>query len=226
MSLTFRYRAATPAGELVEGVVRADNERNALEELRRQTLVPVAIEADGNTRPRRPRLGASRADAVATAMRTMAALAGGGAPLHRVLEFTQRHAEHPDVASALAAVRDEVQSGQSLSAALRERTDLFGALAPAMVRAGEESGTLDAALSRMADFFPRYGSGRPPSRVSIPTAAATPTSARSPPIRICAVTCAGFCVSTSLRSRSSASGALRAPPPGSWTSMRQPVAAR
>ena len=155
MSLAFRYRAATPAGELVEGVVSAENERFALEELRRQTLVPVAIEADRGSGTRRPRLGASRASAVATAMRTMAALAGGGAPLTRALDFAQRHAEPPDVADALAAVRDEVQSGQSLSAALGARTDLFGALAPAMVRAGEESGTLDTALTRLADVFDR-----------------------------------------------------------------------
>ena len=43
MSLAFRYRAATPAGDVVEGVVQADTPRGAMEELRRQTLVPVDV---------------------------------------------------------------------------------------------------------------------------------------------------------------------------------------
>lgn len=155
MSSAFRYRAATISGDLVEGVLQAADVRAATDELRRQALVPVMVEAGTAAVTRRSHLRGSRADAVATALRTLAALAGGGAALDRSLDFASRHSEHPDVASALAAVRRDVQGGQSLSAAMRERTEVFGTMAPAMIRAGETAGALDETLSRLADHLER-----------------------------------------------------------------------
>ncbi|MGQ0648785.1 MAG: type II secretion system F family protein [Gemmatimonadaceae bacterium] len=155
MSHAWRYRAANTAGELVDGIVRAESERAALDELRRQTLVPVVIEATRESASARRRPRSSRADALAASIRTAAALLGGGAPLDRTLEFAARHAEHPDVAEALIGVRSDVQGGQTLASALRSKAEVFGALAPSIVRAGEESGSLDAALSRLADHLER-----------------------------------------------------------------------
>jgi type II secretory pathway component PulF len=45
VSQAFRYRASTVSGDLVEGVVQAVTARDAADELRRQTLVPVSIES-------------------------------------------------------------------------------------------------------------------------------------------------------------------------------------
>lgn len=153
MSVAWRYRAAGANGALVDGVVRAESERAALEELRRQSLIPVSIETASESRPVRFALRPSRADAVATSMRSLAALLAGGATLDRALAFASQHAGHPDVATAFTGVRGDVQSGHSLAAALRSRTEVFGSLAPAMVHAGQESGSLDTALERLADHL-------------------------------------------------------------------------
>jgi type II secretory pathway component PulF len=161
VSLAFRYRAATPRGDLVEGVIQAADVRAASEELRRQTLVPVWLESQSGTPTHRtrwiPRLGASRSDAVATAFRTLAALLAGGqtGSLDRALQFAADNAEHPELREALGAIRLDIQRGQPLHAAFRERRELFGGLATAIIRAGEESGTLDAALTRLADHHER-----------------------------------------------------------------------
>lgn len=157
MSVAWRYRASTPAGDLVDGTLHAESERAAVEELRRQTLIPVSVEAAGAVAGGRlaMRWGTSRADAVATAIRTLAALLGGGATLDRALDFASRHAGHQDVGTALSGVRGDVRAGRPLAVALRERQDVFGGLAPAIVRAGEESGSLDATLERLADHLDR-----------------------------------------------------------------------
>lgn len=155
MSLAFRYRAATSSGQLVEGVVRATSEGLALEQLRRQTLFPVSIAVASDGPSHGSWWRGSRGDAVASAFRTMATLLGGGATLDRVLDFTARHAAHSVVRAAMDAVRRDVQSGQSLASAFRSRPEVFGSLAPAMVRAGEESGTLDTALERLAEHLER-----------------------------------------------------------------------
>lgn len=159
MSLTYRYRAATATGDLVEGVVRAATPRAAMDELRRQTLVPVSVEPVVAAAPRRPSyrwIGtARRDDALATATRTMATMLAGGSTLDRAVRFAAEHAGTDELGEALRGVRDDLQRGGSLASALRARTALFGSLAPALVRAGEESGTLDEALERLADHVER-----------------------------------------------------------------------
>jgi type II secretory pathway component PulF len=150
----FRYRAATPAGEVVEGIVQATSSREALDALRRQTLVPVSVEPVGTgARTVRPsRRG--RREAVATSTRTLATLVGAGLPLDRALHFAASHVAHAEVREAFTAMLLGVREGAALSEAMR-RTGIFGPFAAAVVRAGEESGTLDDALGRLAEHYER-----------------------------------------------------------------------
>ena len=148
----FRYRASDADGRLVEGVVQAPTRVIALEELRRQRLVPVDIsplggEGLGTTRQQR------RAQALATWTRTVATLLEAGVPLDRALDFGATHAGHPDIAAASSDVRSDVLSGSTIAAALRKRVDVFGPLVPAMASAGEESGALAHAMARLADHL-------------------------------------------------------------------------
>ena len=148
----FRYRASDADGRLVEGVVNAPTRVIALEELRRQRLVPVDIaplaneRAGGATKQR-------RTQALSTWTRTVATLLEAGMPLDRALSFAETHAGHPAIASASADVRAEVQNGSTLADALRKRSTVFGSLVPAMAAAGEESGALDQAMARLADHL-------------------------------------------------------------------------
>lgn len=159
MSATYRYRAATIGGELVEGVLQGSSPRAVIDQLRQQTLVPYSIEpvatAAAPTRARRWAPSRSRDDALATATRTMATMLAGGATLDRALGFAAEHATDLALQGELRAVRSDVQRGESLATALRAREATFGALAPALVRAGEESGRLDEALERLADHVER-----------------------------------------------------------------------
>lgn len=157
MSVAFRYRAATAQGEVIDGVVEAESSRAAIEALRRQTLIPVSVEAVARTAPpATPWAGLGRRhDALVTATRTIATMLAGGATVDRALRFAADHAGTPELGTALRGVRTDVQQGASLAQALRSRQALFGTLAPALVRAGEESGTLDEALERLADHVER-----------------------------------------------------------------------
>lgn len=151
MSLAYRYRAATAGGEVVEGVLRAPNERQALDELRRRTLVPVSVEVAREAVRGTP--WTHREDEVASAIRAVAALLSGGASLDRALAFAASHARHRQVADALSAVRTDVLSGTTLTQAVTARQQVLGSLAPAIIRAGEESGQLDQAFSQLADHL-------------------------------------------------------------------------
>jgi type II secretory pathway component PulF len=148
----YRYRASDADGRLVEGILQASSRGIALEELRRQRLVPVDVTPLGSelvARAARQR----RAQALAAWARTVATLLEAGMPLDRALAFGATHATHPAVASASSEVRSDVQNGSTLADALRKRTTVFGALVPAMAAAGEESGALDQAMGRLADHL-------------------------------------------------------------------------
>jgi general secretion pathway protein F len=148
----FRYRASDADGRLVEGVVHAPTRVIALEELRRQRLVPVDVAPLGSERSgRAPRQ--RRAQALSAWTRTVATLLEAGMPLDRALDFAATHAGHPAIASASTDVRADVQNGSTLADALRKRGAVFGSLVPAMVAAGEESGALDQAMARLADHL-------------------------------------------------------------------------
>ena len=148
----YRYRAADADGRLVEGVVQAASRGVALEELRRQRLVPVDLAPLGSDLGgRAPKQ--RRAQALAAWARTTATLLDAGMPLDRALGFATTHAAHPVVATASAEVRSDVQNGATFADALRKRATVFGALVPAMAAAGEESGALDQAMARLADHL-------------------------------------------------------------------------
>lgn len=145
----FRYRAATPDGHVVEGVMQAQSREMALDGLRRQQLYPVRIdEAPTRTTPAVRRLG--RRAAVVLWTRNAATLLGAGVPLDRALAFTAQHAGHDGLAAALREVRGVVHSGATLAEALAKQPRYFDPLFVAMVSAGEASGALDMVFAQLS----------------------------------------------------------------------------
>ena len=151
MSVRFRYRAATPDGQVVEGVVQAPSRQSVLEDLRRQRLYPVTV--DEATSAAGARLGRrlGRRAAVTLWTRNAATLLGAGVPLDRTLAFTAQHAGHDGLADTVRQVRRAVQGGASLADALAQHPRYFDPLFIAMVSAGELSGALDVVFARLSE---------------------------------------------------------------------------
>ena len=153
---SFRYRASTDAGAMVEGVVRAATRDAALRELRRQQLWPVTVDpvaARAKSAPRTFGGASSRRRAVAHWARTVATLLDAGAALDRALGVAQSQCEHADVAEAAQAIRRAVQGGASLAEAMRLQPTLFNSLHTGVVRSGEAAGSLDKALDTLAGYL-------------------------------------------------------------------------
>jgi type II secretory pathway component PulF len=152
MSTRFRYRAATPAGQVVEGVLQATSRQVALAELGRQRLYPVTVdEVAAPATERDRRLG--RRAAVALWTRSTATLLGAGVPLDRALAFSGVHAGHRGLTEVVREVRRSVQDGASLADAMARHQRYFDGLFVATIAAGESSGALDTVLERLADHL-------------------------------------------------------------------------
>jgi type II secretory pathway component PulF len=153
----FRYRAATAAGGVVEGTLQAATREQAVEQLRRQQLVPVSVEAAGHdgaglARPLFAGRGARRRD-LSLWTRTLATLLEAGAPMDRGLAVAGAQVSHPGVVAAAADLRARVVAGGTLADAMRVHPAVFGPLHAAMVEAGEATGSLDRACLMLADYL-------------------------------------------------------------------------
>jgi type IV pilus assembly protein PilC len=90
--------------------------------------------------------------ALARWARTLSSLVSAGVPMLEAIDVTGHTAGNAVVERAMFAVRDSVQGGGTIAAALASQR-IFPALVTSMVRVGEETGSLDSTLAKVADFY-------------------------------------------------------------------------
>ncbi len=91
------------------------------------------------------------ASSLAIATRQLAVLLGAGVPLVQSLDLLGREERDPLLAETLRGVRDDVENGASLAAALGAHPRIFDELYVGMAMAGEAGGVLHTMLDRLAD---------------------------------------------------------------------------
>lgn len=89
---------------------------------------------------------------VARWSRTLSTMFAAGVPLVEALDSVAGAAGNYVYYEATKRIQSEVSTGSSLVAAMTE-TQVFSSMVLQMVAIGEESGSLDAMLSKVADFF-------------------------------------------------------------------------
>jgi type IV pilus assembly protein PilC len=90
--------------------------------------------------------------ALARWSRTLSALVSAGVPLLQALDITGKTAGNHVVEQAMAGVIDSVKSGGTIADPLKECA-VFPSMVSHMVSVGEETGSLDTMLSKIADFY-------------------------------------------------------------------------
>ena len=156
MADSFAYRVRTKEGRVVAGKMEADGEAAVATRLRSQGLIPIQINKEAkigakteiNIFPKRVKL-----KDVAVFSRQFATMINSGLSLLRALNILAEQSENPTLAKAVSAVRDDVERGSSLSAAMSKHPKVFADLFVSMVRAGETGGQLDVVLLKVAENY-------------------------------------------------------------------------
>ena len=156
MATTYLYRVRDKGGRLVEGSLEADNTNLVVNKLREMGYFPIAIEAQETSSLQRelhiPFLsGRVKQKDVAVFARQFATMVNSGLTLLRALQILSEQTDSPALAKAVHAVRTDVETGSSLSAALSRHPKAFSRLFVSMVRAGETGGVLDTVLVQLAE---------------------------------------------------------------------------
>jgi len=92
--------------------------------------------------------------AVARFARTLGTMFAAGVPLVEAMESVAGATGNRVYSDAVMKMRDEISTGQQLQTTMMQ-SKLFPNMTVQMVAIGEESGSLDAMLSKVADFYER-----------------------------------------------------------------------
>ena len=164
----YSFEAIDAKGAPRKGVLEAETARAARSALRQQSLVPMKVapvgaDADGDTADVTAGGGGSRrssrrvldAAALAVWTRQLAGLVSASLPLERALTALCDAEPEPRLRNLVAALRAEVNAGNSFAKALSQHPREFPAVFVGVVAAGEHSGNLGKVLESLADDLAR-----------------------------------------------------------------------
>ena len=160
----FSYEAVDAQGAARKGVLEAETARAARSALRVQALVPLRVEqvgaqagavdgAPAGALAGRLQRGRRVLDAAGLAVwtRQLAGLVSASLPLERALTALCDGAQDARLRDLVAALRAEVNAGNSFAKALSLHPREFSDIYVGVVAAGEHSGSLGLVLERLAD---------------------------------------------------------------------------
>jgi type IV pilus assembly protein PilC len=90
--------------------------------------------------------------AISRFSRTLSTLLSSGVPILESLDITARTSGNMVVSEAIGKVRVGIEQGQTFVEPLKQ-TEIFPVMVSQMIGVGEQTGALDAMLSKIADFY-------------------------------------------------------------------------
>ena len=152
---TYFYSATSLQGEKITGQEEAASERDLARSLHEKgyTLTRVTSEEQKNPRLQFLHLleglfSVSLSEKLLF-MRNLKVMVGAGVPLPKTLEILALQTGSPQLKNALADIREKVLQGEMLSLAMSRHPAIFPPLFVNMIKAGEESGTMEGVLSHL-----------------------------------------------------------------------------
>ncbi len=154
----FEYSGLDSRGRKKSGTIDGPGRKAVTQQLRSQGIYPTELHETQTARDRGRlvryfsvrRLPAGE---LAAATRQMATLLGAGLPLDDALNTVCEQVDQPLLSKTFARVREEVVQGGTFHHALAQHQQIFPDLFVNMIQVGEDSGTLDQTMHRLADFL-------------------------------------------------------------------------
>lgn len=149
----FTYVARELSGKQTTGLVTAQSQQEALNQLSSRQLFPLKIEMAETSKTQQKNVSRRvRPRHLSIFYSQLADLLKSGVPLLKSLELLERQSTSASLTAVLEEIRGEVADGTRLNDAMRRHPKAFNDLVVSMVRAGEEGGFLEEVLKRVAAF--------------------------------------------------------------------------
>jgi len=148
----FSYRATTPDGTIIEGVIEAADEATAIDRLKNSGIIPLKINTSSEGTKRKFTLRSSKGDMLSFTTE-LSALLGAGLPIDRSLNMLSEISENNEMKGVIHSILRSIREGSSFSDALQKHPKVFSKLYVNMIRAGEVGGVLDVVLDKLNEFL-------------------------------------------------------------------------
>jgi type IV pilus assembly protein PilC len=150
---TYKWAGKTSGGEIKSGEFVAKTKDELIYSLRKQGILPTVI---SEIKPQKK--GLSRKKKVSERdlivfTRQFATMFTAGIPIVQGLDILARQSENKTLATLLSQIKGDVETGITLSDALKKHPNVFDDLYVNLVAAGETGGVLDSVLIRLAGYI-------------------------------------------------------------------------
>jgi type IV pilus assembly protein PilC len=149
----YTYRGTNRAGTAVSGELTAGSKAELQNLLRRQQITATKMSEKGKEFNLPTFGGGVKSKDLAVFTRQFSVMIDAGLPLVQCLEILAGQQENQTFQKVLTGTRSSVESGATLSAAMRQYPKVFDALYVNMVEAGETGGILDTILQRLSTYI-------------------------------------------------------------------------
>ena len=155
---TFEYKVRDRAGKLSTGKLEAESQAQVVTKLKSMGYAPLRItetNAGLSKELKIPGFGKKKVKLkdLAVFSRQFATMVNSGLSLLRALNILVEQTENKELARVLAEVRNDIETGNSLSSGMAKHPDVFPPLMVNMCRAGEVGGFLDAVMLQIATNY-------------------------------------------------------------------------
>jgi len=155
----YKWQGVSPKGESLKGEMEATSREAVIIRLRSQRIrpEPSRIKEKGKGLDYQialPSFGSPvKQSDVVIFTRQFATMIDAGLPIVQCLQILAAQTDSKPFAKIIQAVKDEVESGETLAEAMRKHALVFPELYTSMVQAGEIGGILDTILVRLAAYL-------------------------------------------------------------------------
>src|SRR3954467_1947751 len=152
---TYVFKGRNRLNEIIGGERVAENREVLRQMLRKEQVTITAVKEKGREIGI-PKLGGRKkvkAKDLSIFTRQFSVMIDAGLPLVQCLEILGQQQENKYFQSILLQVRQDVEEGSTLAAAMARHTKVFDQLYSNMVEAGETGGILDLILQRLSTFI-------------------------------------------------------------------------
>lgn len=158
----FAYEGRNAQGAKVKGTLEGTESGDIAEQLFKQGISPIEIKQAHQVSSAAHSLGVfekflseKKVEPIELMMfsRQMYTLLKAGVPIMRALAGLQESAQNPTFAATLQDIRESLDGGRELSAALRRHPRVFSAFYVSMVQVGEMTGMLDETFMRLYEHL-------------------------------------------------------------------------
>lgn len=158
----FSYVCKDREGKTVSAAIEAKDRAAVIDTLRKKDLIIISVSEEAGRGKlslpfpgRRKKVGM---DDLVMFARQLATMVDAGITLVAALDILGEQMDNKTFGAVIMNVRNDVETGSSLSSALAKHKTVFSPLFINMVKAGESSGMLDEILDRLAEYLEKTNS--------------------------------------------------------------------